>query len=145
MNVINETFVEAAIDQLGTIVGDAVEVLKAYGEKLRDKVEQEAIPLLDTFLKNMTGEIKGVAFGKEVETLDLATLVEFAKKYVVPNSNEIVALKVKEEDSFLIYLSYSKDRNLLPVASNKYLIIKTHNLAEDVNELFKESELVILK
>lgn len=54
-------------------------------------------------------------------------------------------MKTKQEDGYFIYLAYSKDRKLLPVANNKYLIIKAQALAKEVEDLFAESELIILK
>ena len=89
--------------------------------------------------------MKGIAFGKEVDVLDMPTLVDFAKKYIVKSSNETVAMKVMQDDCYFIYLAYSKDRQLLPTQDNKYVIIKAQTLAKEVEELFAESELVILK
>ncbi|MCR5180059.1 MAG: hypothetical protein K6C30_02425 [Bacteroidaceae bacterium] len=145
MNVINEKIVDTTMEQLSTLVEDAVNCVKEYGSKLLSKAQKEFLPLMEDFIKNIKGDIKGTALGKEVETLDLATLVAFAKKYIVPGCNEIVAMKMQETDATIIYLSYSKDRQLLPADQNRYLIIKAKQLAADISELFNESEIVILK
>ena len=75
----------------------------------------------------------------------MVTLVDFAKKYIVNGSNEIVAIRSKEADGYFIYLAYSQDRELIEIDKNRYLIIKAKQLADDVNQLFNESELIILK
>ena len=54
-------------------------------------------------------------------------------------------MKVIEEDAILIYLAYSYDRQLLPPSDNNYLIIKSNSLDSDVEDLFNNSDLIILK
>lgn len=121
----------------------AIELLKDLGKELI--VKNDYAPLLNDFIKNMSGEIKGIAVGKEVEVLDMNTLVEFSKKYIVANCNEIVAINTMKDGESYVYLAYSKDRNLLPIENNKYLIIKAKSLSKEVESLFEESSLVILK
>lgn len=121
----------------------AIELLKDLGNELI--VKNDYAPLLNDFIKNMSGEIKGIAVGKEMEVLDMNTLVEFSKKYIVANCNEIVAINTMKDGESYVYLAYSKDRNLLPIENNKYLIIKAKSLSKEVESLFEESSLVILK
>ena len=121
----------------------AIELLKDLGKELI--VKNDYAPLLNDFIKNMSGEIKGIAVGKEVEVLDMNTLVEFSKKYIVANCNVIVAINTMKDGESYVYLAYSKDRNLLPIENNKYLIIKAKSLSKEVESLFEESSLVILK
>ena len=127
------------------IIEQGVEILRKKGEDIIHEVTEEYLPLVEDFIKNMTGEIQGKAFGKEVDVLDMVTLVDFAKKYIVNGSNEIVAIRSKEADGYFIYLAYSQDRELIEMDKNRYLIIKAKQLADDVNQLFNESELIILK
>ena len=141
MNVINNNIFEGAVD----IAKVAINFLKEHAEALYDKVKDEYAPLLSDFVKNMTGEIKGIAYGQEVDQLDLTTLLAFAKEHIVEGANEVAAMRVKEENGWFIYLAYAKDRELLPSDTNRYLILKANSLAQDVEELFKESELIILK
>lgn len=145
MKIITEQVLSASLDKLEPLAEDAIKRLKEYGEKIVVKVKDEYMPLLEGMVKNLTGEMKGIAFGKEVETLDMPTLVSFAKQYIVSSSNEIVVMKVTQEDGFYIYMAYSKDRQLLSTSDNKYLIIKAQGLSQDVEDLFKESEIIILK
>lgn len=134
-----------AVDKVGEMVLSALEELAKYAKDKIEEVASEYVPLLEDFVKNMSGEIKGIAFGKEVDQLDMSTLVGFAKTYIVPNCNEVVAIKKESADCTYIYLSYSKDRQLLPTTNNKYLVIKTKSLSKDVVELFADSKIVILK
>lgn len=130
---------------LKQLLEEAIRPFVEHGCKIVSEVQEEYMPLLEDLVKNFTGAMKGVAFGKEVDILDMPTLVTFAKKYIVPKGNEIVALKVKQADCYFIYLAYSRYRQLLSIADNKYLIIKAQTLAKEVEDLFVESELIILK
>lgn len=145
MDIISENVMDASFEKVEQMVEDAIGRLAEYGGKVVNEIKNEYMPLLGDMVKNFTGEIKGVAFGKEVDMLDLPTLVAFAKKYKVSNSNEIVAMKVKQQDGYFIYLTYSRDRQLLPITDNKYIIIKAQSLVKEVEDLFTESELIILK
>lgn len=145
MNVVSENIIDTSIEQIDEMIEVAIDKLIEHGGKIVGKIQKEYMPLLDDMLKNLSGELKGYAFGKEVGLLDMKTLVDFAKSYIVPMSNEIVAIKTKQSDGFYVYLTYSRDRQLLPTKDNKYLIIKAQALAKDVEKLFAESELVILK
>lgn len=145
MEILNESLFEAAMPLVEKIIEQGVEILRKKGEEIIHEVTEEYLPLVEDFIKNMTGEIQGKAFGKEVDVLDMVTLVDFAKKYIVNGSNEIVAIRSKETDGYFIYLAYSQDRELIEIDKNRYLIIKAKQLADDVNQLFNESELIILK
>ena len=145
MEILNESLFEAAMPLVEKIIEQGVEILRKKGEDIIHEVTEEYLPLVEDFIKNMTGEIQGKAFGKEVDVLDMVTLVDFAKKYIVNGSNEIVAIRSKEADGYFIYLAYSQDRELIEMDKNRYIIIKAKQLADDVNQLFNESELIILK
>lgn len=145
MKIISENVLDPSLKMVKQMVKEAIDCLVEYGGKIVDEVKKEYLPLLEDLVKNFTGEMRGFAFGKEVGVLDMPTLVNFAKKYIVAKSNEIVAMKVKQDDCYFIYLAYSKDRQLLPPAENKYVIIKAESLDKEVLDLFAESELVILK
>ena len=137
-----ETKLENTLEE---VVEHGIKILEEYGDKVLNKIKEEYVPLLDELIKNLTGETKGIAFGKTTGLLDMETLVSMAKQYITPKSNEIIALRTKEDDGYIIYLAYAKDRQLLPTQDNYYLIIKADELDKDVAALFEESELVILK
>ena len=137
-----ETKLENTIED---IVDYGKKILVRYGDKVLNKIKEEYVPLLDELIKNLTGETKGIAFGKTIGLLDMETLISMAKQYRTPKSNEIIALRTKEDDGYIIYLAYAKDRQLLPTQDNYYLIIKADELDKEVAALFEKSELVILK
>ena len=124
---------------------EALEKLKNLSENFVHKVKEDYIPIMKELVRNLLVTDEGLTFGLEVDILDKKTLVDFAKKYIVNGSNEIVAMKVIEEDAILIYLAYSYDRQLLPPSDNNYLIIKSNSLDSDVEDLFNNSDLIILK
>jgi len=145
MEIINRSMIGELADKLKPLAEEALELLKQNADELLSKVKADVTPVLEGMIKNLTGKLKGIAYGKEVELLDLATLVGFAKEHIVKNSNEIVVMRVNEEACSYIYLAYSRDRELLPSEDNRYLIIKAQALSTEVNNLFKDSELIILK
>ena len=100
--------------------------------------------MLKSFSKELKKNLELDIFGEEEEILTLARLTETAKKYLVKGSDEVVVLKQQETEGILIYLSYAKNRELLPRGENKYIIIKAKELSDDVKELFNESDLIIL-
>ena len=69
----------------------------------------------------------------------------YAKKNIVSGATEVVAYKTSKADSFIIYLAYSKEKELLPVEQNRYVIIKAEAVSGDINSLFGENKLIILK
>lgn len=145
MNVLFENVPDPMKEGLDQLVKKALSQLKECVNEVVSNIQQDYLPLLNDFVKNMTGEMQGIAYGDEVDVLEMKSLIEFAKKYIVPNSNEIVAIKINEPDGYYVYMAYSNNRQLLPVVDNRYLIIKAGKLAKEVEELFANSNLVILK
>ena len=82
---------------------------------------------------------------EEVEMLTVEKIVEISKQHMAANSNEVVAYKTLEKDTFKVYLAYATDRELLPEEENHYVVIEADGLSKDVKELFSESDVVILK
>ena len=118
--------------------------------EILESVRTEFKPLVNSFITSIKGDaendnIKVSSYGKEVDSLDMKTLVDFSKQHFVEGSNEIVAIKVEQPIGCFIYLAYSKDKELLPADKNNYLIIKAKSLTSEVKELFAESEIIILK
>lgn len=142
MEIKNERLFDDSIKSMASF---ALERLKEKSKVIINEVKADLLPVLDDFIKDISGENKGQVFGMEVEELDLATLVTFAKDHIVQGSNEIVAIRNKDNDEYFIYLAYSFERQVFDPEKNRYLIIKAKSLTEEVNNLFNESELIILK
>ncbi len=79
------------------------------------------------------------------ETLTMDKFKQLAQKYMVPNCNEVVAIKAPENTDFVLYLTYSFNKKLLPPESNVYITLHANHLDEDVDELFGVDDIVILK
>lgn len=82
---------------------------------------------------------------EDVELLTVEKIVEISKQHMASNCNEVVAYKTLEDDTFVVYLAYAKDRELLHEEENHYVVIKADGLSKDTKELFSESVVVILK
>lgn len=109
------------------------------------KVAEKLKPLAEQFLNSLNNLFDGLTFGEEVDTLDVQGIVTFSKKYMVNGSNEVAAMKEERIDEKIVYLSYLRDGELIPKSANHYVIIKAKSFALDVEGLFKDSNLVILK
>jgi len=82
----------------------------------------------------------------EKEFLTNESLLEIAKQYIVPNSNEVLAMLGKNSQKYYyVYLAYSKDKEMIPRNENNFVIIKTEGLSKEVLSLFNQHELIILK
>ena len=138
---------EGALEIAKPLIEKAKEILVDTEKVLTVKVQKEYVPLLEDLKKNLiTGEIKGIAYGEKVGVLDKATLVGFSKKHRPSGvCNQVVALKIKDTESYFIYLAYAHDLFILPNDFNHYVIIQAAHLANDVEQLFGDSELIILK
>ena len=71
--------IDEVVDKLKPLATEALEFLKKNAGELIKNVTADVTPVLEGMIQNLTGELKGIAYGKEVELLDLATLVGFAK------------------------------------------------------------------
>ena len=125
-----------------------VDVLKTFikeGKDLFKRVKKEYQPILEELKKRLEeNDLELNIYGEEIERVTLAHLVEISKTYMVEGANEVVVLKRQESDATILYLCYAKDKELLKKEDNKYIIVKTKRLSDEVYDLFTESELVIL-
>lgn len=148
MKVISENVGPNVVDTVKKLIEEAIPRIKEFVTTGIEKIGEagkDLLPIITMMIEDLTGKNQGRVYGKEVETLDMPTLVEFTKKYVPAGSNEVVAIRKQEADGYIIFLAYSKDKQLLPVKDNHHLIIKAGNLAEEVAALFSESEIIIIK
>ena len=88
-------------------------------------------------------ESKTVRITKEL--LKKEDITEAAKNNIVPNSNMVAALLEKKEDIYIVYLAFLRDKELLPLNENRYVVIKAEGLSRDVETLFDGQPLVVLK
>lgn len=117
-------------------------------------VEETLKPLAEEF-KRIFAEIFGnpeelqeLPKNMKVYDVDVITkekLVEIARECIVPNCNEVVAMKKNGRGyERIIYLAYSKNKELLPQEKNFYVIINAKETSKSVDDLFGKYELIIL-
>ena len=133
-------------DGLNQFLDTIRDALEPYIQQTMDeftvKVKEEYIPQLKNFVEDLL-KSKNVKC-ESVDVLTKSDLVSFIRLNKVNGSNGIAAFKQLNDKIFLIYLAYCKDKELFPEETNCYIVIEAKSLADDVNELFKESDLIIL-
>lgn len=109
-------------------------------------IKQDAQEAWNEFIQKMNEKkMPANVIATEVEFLNSGKLLEIAKENIIPDSNEVYAIKKEKENAYFIYLAYGKDKNPFEKEQNKYVIIKAEGLSKDIINLFSDSELVILK
>lgn len=135
-------FVEIIINQAKTVIIDTgLEYLCEHKDDIMDSVKGKTKIFIDSFLSVAKAKTHVV----EADFLDKETIVEIAKKYLVPDSTEVALCKKIKNNTYYMYLAYTKDKELLPVEKNSYVIIKVKALSPDVIELFGENEFILMK
>ncbi|MBD5403140.1 hypothetical protein HDR58_10170 [bacterium] len=81
----------------------------------------------------------------DVEAINKDILVEIASKHRVEGCSEVAAYKTATDDEYFIYLAYTKDKELLDESLNNFVVIRCESIARDVEKLFKDEQLIILK
>lgn len=140
MNELIANIVESLQEKL---LQDLLPIVEKKAEKFIATIKECSIDFIKDFLKGFQSSNENIIY-ESVETLNQNRLVEIAKRHIVPNATEIAAYKTETEDAFVIYLAYTKERELLDSKNNCYVIIKSGALAKDVVNLFGDSKLIIL-
>ena len=52
---------------------------------------------------------------------------------------------MNKENSYIVYLTYTSNKELLPKEKNIYIIINAEAVSPDVQSLFGDSKFIILK
>ncbi len=130
-------------------------------EKVGDAA-QKAAPVIQTIISSLETifETLGKSWDKisqvapsanvnkvQKDFLNKEGLVTIAKENRVPDANEVCVMKKDDEDGkgYIVYIAYAKDRELLPMEQNKYVIIMCEGLSRDLLSLFSDKQLIILK
>ena len=118
----------------------------AYGPKAIDSAKEHANKIARIFLEKFKSGKDAEIFSHDVAVLDMNTLIETSRKYSVEGSSDgVAAMKIVTDNTNYIYLAYVKDRELLPVDQNHYVVIKASALTPEVIDLFEGQELIIIK
>lgn len=138
MNVNSES-----LKQILEMLRDALEPI--FRDKIEDwkvKIKDEYIPKLKKFVEDIL-KSKNVKY-ESVDVLSKSDLISLIRLNRVNGSDGVAAFKQQKDEKMFVYLAYCKDRELLPEETNCYIVIEANSLNDDVNELFNESDLIIL-
>lgn len=127
-------------------ISEVVEYLiEEYGESVIDGTTKYAKEKVGKFIDSFKTALKMTIHNEDCVVLDMKLLTEISRRYRMSCSNGVAAMKVIKENYNIVYLAYVKDRELLPVEDNHYVVIKATALTPEVISLFDGHELVILK
>lgn len=140
----NPIFVQMGKQFLKELAPEIIEgmkdALKRSGVWIEDGIKKKIDDMIDY---QVNVESKTVRITKEL--LKKEDITEAAKNNIVPNSNMVAALLEKKEDIYIVYLAFLRDKELLPLIENRYVVIKAEGLSRDVETLFDGQSLVVLK
>jgi hypothetical protein len=140
----NTTFVQMGKQLLKEFGPEIIEGMKDALKRLGVWIEEGIKKKIDDMIDYQVNvESKTVRITKEL--LKKEDITEAAKNNIVPNSNMVAALLEKKEDIYIVYLAFLRDKELLPLNENRYVVIKAEGLSRDVETLFDGQPLVVLK
>lgn len=138
MNVNSES-----LKQILEMLRDALEpIIRDKIEEVKVKIKDEYVPKLKEFVEDIL-KSKNVKY-ESVDVLSKSDLISLIRLNRVNGSDGVAAFKQQKDEKMFVYLAYCKDRELLPEETNCYIVIEANSLNDDVNELFNESDLIIL-
>ena len=130
----NTTFVQMGKQLLKEFGPEIIEGMKDALKRLGVWIEEGIKKKIDDMIDYQVNvESKTVRITKEL--LKKEDITEAAKNNIVPNSNMVAALLEKKEDIYIVYLAFLRDKELLPLNENRYVVIKAEGLSRDVETL----------
>ena len=142
----NELIEKVIFELKVQLVEELLPYVKEQAEKVFKDLKKEMISVMRDLVDSFKdGNRKTDTIMIQETLLNKEKLISIAKKNIVSGATEVVAYKTSKADSFIIYLAYSKEKELLPVEQNRYVIIKAEAVSGDINSLFGENKLIILK
>lgn len=139
-----EEVLESAMDYIRTLLQE--ELLDAVKKKIDEvlpKIKKEMIPTIKKFAKDLLSSKSTTTL--VVDLLTMPELLQVARKNIVAGANGFVAFRAEKGGKSFIYLANCKDRELLDEPINKYVVIQSASLSKEVEELFGDTDLIILQ
>ena len=133
------------IDVFKSLFEEIVPVVIEEGKKAIDEITKNTKEQVNEFIEELNTEKEVNVDFREVELLNSSKLITLAKENIVDGANEVYVWKKAYKSGVYINLAYGKDQELLEKDKNKFIILKAEALGADLLNMFKESELVILK
>ena len=134
------------------LVDGVVRVFKAlspvFAEEAKSAVSliaEDAAKQWSDFVEEVKKDPQKNVSCQEFELLNSSKLITIAKENKVEGANEVYAWKKQGKQNYFVYLAYGKDQEMLEQDNNKFIVLKADGLSRDLENLFEESELVILK
>lgn len=144
--LMNELIENVIFELKVQLVEELLPYVKEQAEKVFKDLKKEMIPVMRDLVDSFKdGNRKTDTIMIQETLLNKEKLISIAKKNIVSGATEVVAYKTSKADSFIVYLAYSTEKELLPVEQNRYVIIKAEAVSGDINSLFGENKLIILK
>lgn len=144
--LMNELIENVIFELKVQLVEELLPYMKEQAEKVFKDLKKEMIPVMRDLVDSFKdGNRKTDTIMIQETLLNKEKLISIAKKHIVVGATEVVAYKTSKADSFIVYLAYSTEKELLPVEQNRYVIIKAEAVSGDINSLFGENKLIILK
>ena len=133
------------IDVFKSLFEEVVPVIIEEGKKAIDEITKNTKEQVNEFIEELNTEKEVDVDFREIELLNSSKLITLAKENIVDGANEVYVWKKAYKSGVYINLAYGKDQELLEKDKNKFIILKAEALGADLLNMFKESELVILK
>ena len=133
------------IDVFKSLFEEIVPVVIEEGKKAIDEIAKNTKEQVNEFVEELNTEKEVDVDFREIELLNSSKLITLAKEHIVDGANEVYVWKKAYKSGVYINLAYGKDQELLEKDKNKFIILKAEALGADLLNMFKESELVILK
>ena len=133
------------IDVFKSLFEEIVPVVIEEGKKAIDEITKNTKEQVNEFVEELNTEKEVDVDFREIELLNSSKLITLAKENIVDGANEVYVWKKAYNSGIYINLAYGKDQELLEKDKNKFIILKAEALGADLLNMFKESELVILK
>ena len=133
------------IDVFKSLFEEVVPVIIEEGKKAIDEIAKNTKEQVNEFVEELNTEKEVDVDFREIELLNSSKLITLAKENIVDGSNEVYVWKKTYKSDMYVNLAYGKDQELLEKDKNKFIILKAEALGADLLNMFKESELVILK
>ena len=133
------------IDVFKSLFEEIVPVVVEEGKKAIDEIAKNTKEQVNEFVEELNTEKEVDVDFREIELLNSSKLITLAKENIVDGANEVYVWKKAYKSGVYINLAYGKDQELLEKDKNRFIILKAEALGADLLNMFKESELVILK
>ena len=127
------------------------ELAASYGPKIKERVvemlKHTAEKKAESFFCNINDSSKKnpniLAIQEEFLTKD--KLVQYIKENMIPQADEVATILKKDEKNIYIYTAFLCNGELVHQDENKYIVLVADGISRDIETLFENNKLVVLK